>query len=203
MTDHVCDWLIMDDSDQDFTDLCSRLLKRVKKKGAGGSGDEKRPATRDEQPSSPSSRRNPPKRRKKTDRDVTKTEIKRAINGRTQPAGSGDVSQPDPEESGTGRAKDAVIRRMQRFKRASPERLLHAETERPTSTESDGNHLPTAGTQLTGKHTFLINIVNKKFNTLYIKMYLCLYILYCSDFFITKYTLLKYNSRTLVLLWHQ
>ncbi|XP_042605791.1 structure-specific endonuclease subunit SLX4-like isoform X3 [Cyprinus carpio] len=139
----------MDDSDQDFTDLCSRLLKRVKKKGAGGSGDEKRPTTRDEQPSSPSSRRNPPKRRKKTDRDVTKTEIKRAINGRTQSAGSGDVSQPDPEESGTGRAKDAVIRRMQRFKRASPERLLHAETERPTSTESDGNHLPTAGTQLT------------------------------------------------------
>ncbi|KTF84567.1 hypothetical protein cypCar_00020573 [Cyprinus carpio] len=67
----------MDDSDQDFTDLCSRLLKRVKKKGAGGSGDEKRPTTRDEQPSSPSSRRNPPKRRKKTDRDVTKTQSRR------------------------------------------------------------------------------------------------------------------------------
>ncbi|XP_016303706.1 structure-specific endonuclease subunit SLX4-like [Sinocyclocheilus anshuiensis] len=139
----------MDDSDQDFTDLCSRLLKRVRKKGAGGSGDEKRSATKDEEPSSPSSRRNPPKRRKKTDKDVTKTEIKSKINGRTQAVGSGDVSQPAPEVSGTGKVKDAVIRRMQRFKRASPERLLHAETDQPTSTESDGNHLTTAGIQLT------------------------------------------------------
>ncbi|XP_043079101.1 structure-specific endonuclease subunit SLX4 [Puntigrus tetrazona] len=134
----------MDDSDQDFTELCSRLLKRVKKRGAGGSGDEKRSATKDEQPSSPSSRRNPPKRRKKTDR----TEVKSGINGRTQAAGSGGVSQPVPEVPGTGKVKDAVIRRMQRFKRAGPERLLHAETERPTTSESDGKHLA-AGIQLT------------------------------------------------------
>ncbi len=136
----------MDDSDQDFTDLCSRLLKRVRKKGAGGSGDEKRSATKDEEPSSPSSRRNPPKRRKKIDKDVTKTEVKSKINGRTQAVGSGDV----PEVSDTGKVKDAVIRRMQRFKRASPERLLHAETDQPTTTQSDGNHLTTAEIQRTG-----------------------------------------------------
>ncbi|XP_058616847.1 structure-specific endonuclease subunit SLX4 isoform X2 [Onychostoma macrolepis] len=139
----------MDDSDQDFTDLCSRLLKRVRKKGAGGSGDEKRSATKDEEPSSPISRRNPPKRRKKTDKDVTKTEVKSKIDGRTQAVGSGDVSQPVPEVSGTGKVKDAVIRRMQQFKRASPERLLHAETDQPTTTQSDGNRLTTAGMQLT------------------------------------------------------
>ncbi len=150
MTDHVCDWLIMDDSDQDFTDLCSRLLKRVRKKGAGGSGDEKRSATKDEEPSSPSSRRNPLKRRKKTDKDVTKTEVKSKINGSTQAVGSGDVSQPVPEVSGTGKVKDAVIQRMQRFKRASPERLLHAEIDQPTTTQSDGNRPTTAGVQLTG-----------------------------------------------------
>lgn len=147
MTDHVCDWLIMDDSDQDFTDLCSRLLKRVRRKGAGGSGDEKRSATKDEEPSSPSSRRNPPKRRKK--KDAAKTELKSNIN-RTQAVVSGDVSQPVADVSGTGKVKDAVIRRMQQFKRASPEKLLHAETNQPTSTESEGNYPTTAGIQHTG-----------------------------------------------------
>ncbi|KAK9967377.1 hypothetical protein ABG768_001780 [Culter alburnus] len=136
----------MDDSDQDFTDLCSRLLKRVRRKGAGGSGDEKRSATKDEEPSSPSSRRNPPKRRKK--KDAAKTELKSNIN-MTQAVVSGDVSQPVADVSGTGKVKDAVIRRMQQFKRASPEKLLHAETNQPTSTESEGNYPTTAGIQHT------------------------------------------------------
>ncbi|XP_051764126.1 structure-specific endonuclease subunit SLX4 [Ctenopharyngodon idella] len=136
----------MDDSDQDFTDLCSRLLKRVRRKGAGGSGDEKRSATKDEEPSSPSSRRNPPKRRKK--KDAAKTEIKSNIN-RTQAVVSDDVSQPVANVSGTGKVKDAVIRRMQQFKRASPEKLLRAETNQPTSTESEGNYPTTAGIQHT------------------------------------------------------
>lgn len=137
----------MDDSDQDFTDLCSRLLKRVRRKGAGGSGDEKRSATKDEEPSSPSSRRIPPKRRKK--KDAAKTEVKSNVN-RTQAVVSGDVSQPVAGVSGTGKVKDAVIRRMQQFKRASPEKLLHAETNQPTSTESEGNCPTSAGIQLTG-----------------------------------------------------
>ncbi|XP_016410447.1 structure-specific endonuclease subunit SLX4-like isoform X2 [Sinocyclocheilus rhinocerous] len=134
----------MNDSDQDFTDICSRLLKRVRKKGAGGSGDEKRSAVKDEEPSSSSSERNPPKRRKKT-KDATKSQI----NGRTRAVESGDVSQRVPEVSGRGKVKDAVIQRMQRFKRASPERLLHAETNQPTTTESDGNHPTTIGIQQT------------------------------------------------------
>ncbi|KAL1251151.1 hypothetical protein QQF64_018947 [Cirrhinus molitorella] len=132
----------MDDSDQDFTDLCSRLLKRVRRKGAGGSGDEKRSATKDEEPSSPSSKRNPPKRRKKT-KDVHKTEIKSMINGKAVTLGSVDVSQP---VSGTEKVKDVVVRRMQRFKRASPKRLLHAETNQTTTTESDGNRPLTTAT---------------------------------------------------------
>lgn len=37
----------MDDSDQDFSFLCSRLLRRVRRKG-GESGDEKRPVVEDE-----------------------------------------------------------------------------------------------------------------------------------------------------------
>jgi len=149
VTDHVCDWLIMDDSDQDFTDLCSRLLKRVRRKGAGESGDEKRSAAKDEEPSSPSSRRNPPKRRKKT-KDAAKTEIKSNINKTQQAVVSADASQPVPDVSGTGKVKDAVIRRMQQFKRASPERLLHAEANQPTATESEGNCPTTAGIQHTG-----------------------------------------------------
>lgn len=124
----------MDDSDQDFTDLCSRLLKRVRKKGAGASGDEKRSAEKDAEPSSPSSRRNPPKRRKKT-KDAAKTEIKSNINRTQQTVVSGDAPQPVPEVSGTGKVKDAVIRRMQQFKRDRPERLLHEEPNQPTNTD--------------------------------------------------------------------
>ncbi|XP_051551080.1 structure-specific endonuclease subunit SLX4-like isoform X2 [Myxocyprinus asiaticus] len=121
----------MDDSDLDFTDLCSRLLKRVRRKDAGGPGDEKRPPANDGLPSSLSPSRNPPKRRKKT--KAVKTEIKSNINGRTQ----ADVSQLMAGVLGTGRVKDAVIRRMQKFKRASPERLLHADSNQPTTTQSD------------------------------------------------------------------
>ncbi|XP_051977394.1 structure-specific endonuclease subunit SLX4-like isoform X2 [Xyrauchen texanus] len=115
----------MDDSDLDFTDLCSRLLKRVRRKDAGEPGND------DGQPSSLSPSRNPPKRRKKT--KAVKTEIKSNINGRTQ----ADVSQLVAGVLGTGKVKDAVIRRMQEFKRASPERLLHADSNQPTTTQSD------------------------------------------------------------------
>lgn len=149
MTDHVCWARIMDDSDQDFTDLCSRLLKRVRKKGPG-SGDEKRSAAKDEEPSSPSSKRNPLKRRKKT-RDASKTEINSKINGRTQTVTleTGDASQPVPKVSGTEKVKDVVIRRMQRFKRNSPERLQHAHTNQ-TTTELDGNCPTPAGIRHSG-----------------------------------------------------
>lgn len=124
----------MDDSDLDFTDLCSRLLKRVRRKGAGGSEDEKKPAARDEGQSSP--RKNPPKRRKKT-KDI-KTEIKSDPN---------DVSQPAPAVPEPTRVKDVVIRRMQQFKRASPERLLHKDTEQPTTTQprNDAVEIQNAG----------------------------------------------------------
>nr|XP_055074005.1 structure-specific endonuclease subunit SLX4 [Misgurnus anguillicaudatus] len=119
----------MDDSDQDFTDLCSRLLKRVRRKGAG---DEKKPASRDEEASSSSPCKNPPKRRKKTIKGI-KTEIK---SNTTQ---VGDISQPALVVPGTVKAKDAVLQRMQQFKRASPEKLLHVDTNQPITTEPDGN----------------------------------------------------------------
>lgn len=92
----------MDDSDVDFSDLCSRLLKRVRRNKA----DEKKPC-------------NPPKRRKKTPND-----------GTPNPG----VSQPTPAVPEPMRVKDAVIRRMQQFKRANPERLLHGD-----ATASDEN----------------------------------------------------------------
>ncbi|XP_056615724.1 LOW QUALITY PROTEIN: structure-specific endonuclease subunit SLX4 [Triplophysa dalaica] len=123
----------MDDSDLDFTDLCSRLLKRVRRKGAGRSGDEKKPAANDEDQSSP--RRNPPKRRKKT-KDI-KTEIKIDPNERIQP---GDVPQPAPAVPEPTRVKDVVILRMQQFKRSSPQRLLHTDTDQPTTSQADINN---------------------------------------------------------------
>ncbi|XP_056303880.1 structure-specific endonuclease subunit SLX4 isoform X2 [Danio aesculapii] len=130
----------MDDSDQDFKDLCSRLLKRVRRKGPAGSGDEKRSATKDEEPSSPSSGRNPPKRRKRT-KDAVKTQL----NGRTQTAVSADAPSADLGVSATGKVKDAVIRRMQQFKRTSPERLLHAETDENCDAPDGVQHTDVSG----------------------------------------------------------
>ncbi|TRY97826.1 hypothetical protein DNTS_014960 [Danionella cerebrum] len=109
---------MMDDSDQDFSHLCSRLLKRVRRKDKVDSGDEKN--------------NNPPKRRKRTKDDV-KADRKPKFTSRTQPVA---VSQG---VSGSEKIADVVLRRMQQFKRASPERLLHAEDNQETTKGSEGN----------------------------------------------------------------
>ncbi|CAL8331486.1 unnamed protein product [Merluccius merluccius] len=128
----------MDDSDQDFAHICSKLLKRVRRKAAGDAAE---PAPVD-----------PGKKRRKEKRVVRDAEPRRAepSQGR-RPDGDGGgggppvppgsttttttttttvVSDPggagDPVE-GSCRAKDAVLLRMQRFKRASPHMLVHGD----------------------------------------------------------------------------
>ncbi|KAK0142007.1 Structure-specific endonuclease subunit SLX4 [Merluccius polli] len=132
----------MDDSDQDFAHICSKLLKRVRRKAAGDAAEAA--------PVRPEDRTvDPGKKRRKEKRVVRDAEPRRAepSQGR-RPEGDGDgggggggppvpagstttvVSDPggagDPVE-GSCRAKDAVLLRMQRFKRASPHMLVHGD----------------------------------------------------------------------------
>ncbi|XP_022524366.2 structure-specific endonuclease subunit SLX4 [Astyanax mexicanus] len=104
----------MDDSDQEFSDLCSRLLKRVKRKD---SGDEKKPVAAPDEAAGPSQSRAPPRR-------------KRQKNGQLQSQAAG-RSQPVCPADGASflSVKEKVLRRMERFRRESPPRLLHVEAE--------------------------------------------------------------------------
>ncbi|XP_036420963.1 structure-specific endonuclease subunit SLX4 [Colossoma macropomum] len=140
----------MDDSDQDFSDLCSRLLKRVKRKD---SGDEKKStAVKDEEGSGSSQSKAPAKRRKKNGQlrieaaAVTgrgQLRIEAAFTGRSQPgcpASSPGASSPGA--SSPLSVKEKVLRRMERFRRASPPRLLHVEKGETQGSRCDPAPLP-------------------------------------------------------------
>lgn len=117
----------MDDSDQDFVDLCSKLLKRVRKKP----GEPRQPRKADHHVSTQASDATKRKRNPKRDGESASK-----VPG-TQPAadpeqevvcegaacGSGDAGR---SERGLA-AKDKVLQRMQQFKRASPLKLVHKE----------------------------------------------------------------------------
>ncbi|XP_046696346.1 LOW QUALITY PROTEIN: structure-specific endonuclease subunit SLX4 [Silurus meridionalis] len=123
----------MDDSDQDFSFLCSRLLKRVRRKG-GDSGDEKK-ITKDEGEDSGArvqSRSKAPCKRKR--------EKKGGVQGKLHTASiEMDVQKRYSGEEESKRfgskveqkvsVKEKVLSRMQRFKRATPPRLVHTEEE--------------------------------------------------------------------------
>ncbi|KAL6461954.1 hypothetical protein MHYP_G00300990 [Metynnis hypsauchen] len=122
----------MDDSDQDFSDLCSRLLKRVKRKD---SGDEKRStAVKDEEGPGSSQSKAPAKRRKKNGQLRSEA----AVTGRSQPGCPTDGAAASSSSSSSSLSvKEKVLRRMERFRRASPPRLLHVEEEEAQGSRSD------------------------------------------------------------------
>ncbi|XP_066514199.1 structure-specific endonuclease subunit SLX4-like [Hoplias malabaricus] len=93
----------MDDSDEEFSDLCSRLLKRVKRKE---SDEKKRTAV-------PSRRRRDQKNSQPQSEKVVQTQANCHTEG----------------TSSLG-LKENVLRRMERFKRESPPRLFHEEKEK-------------------------------------------------------------------------
>uniref|UniRef100_A0A3Q3XHM8 Structure-specific endonuclease subunit SLX4 n=1 Tax=Mola mola TaxID=94237 RepID=A0A3Q3XHM8_MOLML len=116
----------MDDSEQDFVDLCSKLLKRVRKKP----GEPRQLRKEERQPSSQTSDGDKRKKNQKGDGDS------RSKCARTQPVltvaeAEQDVvcGRPAYDSVDTGRAerglsvKDKVLQRMQQFKRASPEKI--------------------------------------------------------------------------------
>lgn len=118
----------MDDSEQDFVDLCSKLLKRVRKKP----GEARQLKKEERQPSSQTSDGDKRKKNQKGDGDA------RPKCARTQPPLTGAEAEldlvcdrPACDSQDTGRAerglsvKDKVLQRMQQFKRASPEKFVH------------------------------------------------------------------------------
>ncbi|XP_058495800.1 structure-specific endonuclease subunit SLX4 isoform X3 [Solea solea] len=134
----------MDDSDQDFVDLCSKLLKRVRRKP----GESRPPKSAEHQPSTQTSEGD--KRRKKNKKDgdsgskVTGTQS--VFTGTGQHAASGetggDSRDAGPLAAATSStttaaeprferglsAKDKVLLKMQQFKKTSPPRMTHRDT---------------------------------------------------------------------------
>lgn len=142
---------MMDDSDLDFSDLCSRLLKRkVRKK----TSEERKTVDGDGEKSSrpaPSG----PRQTKKTTNQLKKTRTKketpsepvgnvesepRAVLQAVSVSQNGTERQAETQLATTQRAKgevkEKVLSRMQRFKRVDPQKLQHADSIPSTSTES-------------------------------------------------------------------
>ncbi|KAM4750380.1 structure-specific endonuclease subunit SLX4 isoform 2-T2 [Anableps anableps] len=126
----------MDDSELDFVDLCSKLLKRVRKKAA----EPGRQSRKAEQQSSSQATRGDKRKVNKQDEDSG------SRLSATQPAesevvcegtgcDSGDAAQASafPSADGRLRAKDKVLLRMQEFKRACPQKLMHSKSIGPAN----------------------------------------------------------------------
>lgn len=130
----------MDDSDQDFVDLCSKLLKRVRKKP----GEPIQPRKADHQPSSHAS--NGEKRKRNNKRDCAGTQ-QHVVCGGTG-CDSGDAASSavpaaaGPKSERDLTAKDKVLQRMQQFKRASPQRMEHKDKSQTTNHENDSVPAP-------------------------------------------------------------
>ncbi|XP_031720523.1 structure-specific endonuclease subunit SLX4 [Anarrhichthys ocellatus] len=124
----------MDDSDQDFVDLCSKLLKRVRKKPGGS----RPPRKAEHQPSSQVS--NADKRRREADSGsqpvCTGAEEHLVCGGTAHDAGDAEPSV-GPSAAAAGprglEAKDKVLHRMQQFKRATPQKMVHKDKSQPAN----------------------------------------------------------------------
>lgn len=133
----------MDDSDHDFVDLCSKLLKRVRKK----QGEPRRP--RKAEPSSQASDGDKRKRNHKRDGDSG------SKCAGTQPVRTGAEAEQEVVCGGAGcdsgdagrverglTAKDKVLQRMQQFKRVNPQKMVHKDKSPATNHENDCAPLP-------------------------------------------------------------
>ncbi|XP_005806582.2 structure-specific endonuclease subunit SLX4 isoform X1 [Xiphophorus maculatus] len=116
----------MDDSELDFVDLCPKLLKRVHKREAAGRpsrkatrGDKRAVDEQDEDSLSGFS--------------ATGSEVVCGGTGRD----SGDAVQSSavPPADADLRAKGNVLLRMQEFKRASPQKMMHSNRIEPAKTD--------------------------------------------------------------------
>lgn len=152
----------MDDSDQDFVDLCSKLLKRVRKKP----NDSRQAKKAEQQPHSQPSNGDKSRRTNKRNGDqVSKCAASQPVCNGAAAADppvvcsgqdSGDTgstvvpeaaaAKPGAEKSLT--PKDKVLLRMQRFKRVDPPRIVHKDQ---TTTHEGVSDQPVTPAQSQGK----------------------------------------------------
>lgn len=145
----------MDDSDQDFVDLCSKLLKRVRKKPT----EARQPGKAEAQSSSQASEGDKRRRNNRNGDSGSKLAASQPVSfaaeqpvvgGRTR-LDSGDAgpsvkssetttttaAAAEQRTDGGLRAKDKVLLKMQQFKRASPQKMLHKDCFNPANHESE------------------------------------------------------------------
>lgn len=142
----------MDDSDLDFVDLCSKLLKRVRKKP----GEPRQPRKAEHQPCSQASDGDKRRRNDKRDGDSgskcagsqpvcagaeSERPVVRGGPGH-EPGDAGSSAAPSGAAGARGAerglcAKDKVLLRMQQFKRVSPQKMVRRDKSQPTDGESD------------------------------------------------------------------
>lgn len=128
----------MDDSDQDFVDLCSKLLKRVRKK----TGEPRQSRKADHQVSTQASDGNKRKRNhKRDDASASKFPGTQPVADAEQEVVCGGVGYDSGDAERGLTAKDKVLQRMQQFKRASPQKMVHKEKS-PRNDENDCEPLP-------------------------------------------------------------
>ncbi|KAG7223637.1 hypothetical protein INR49_015362 [Caranx melampygus] len=146
----------MDDSDQDFVDLCSKPLKRVRKKPV----ESRPPRKAEHQPCTQDSEGDKRRRNNRRNGDngckatgsqpVCTGASQHMVNGETvHSAGdagslavlSAAAAGPGPRAERRLTAKDKVLNRMQQFKRASPQRMVHRFTSQPTEHEDHSGPL--------------------------------------------------------------
>ena len=173
---------MMEDSDLDFSDLCSRLLKRRVRKKAVENVEEKKTGGGDgeTQCKQSSSALSLPKRNKKSNNQPKKRTKK---GDSSEPSGKPKtdpravlqtVSVSQFTENGTETpavtqlattqerksAKEKVLSRMQRFKRVDPQQLQHADSIPSTSAEPECVRTPSSPLQNKGMILYLCFMIS-------------------------------------------
>lgn len=132
----------MDDSDQDFVDLCSKLLKRVRKKP----GEPRQPRKAEHHVSTQASDGAKRKRNHKRDGEsASKFPGTQPVADTKQEVACGGAGYDSGDAGRAERgltAKDKVLQRMQQFKRASPQKLVHREKSLSRNHENNREPLP-------------------------------------------------------------
>jgi len=142
----------MDDSDQDFADICSKLLKRVRRKAADPVLSGRPEARSSSQTSDAAADPGKKKKRGRKKKEEEEDDVGREYEPSQAEAGAerGDVetlvrenalldhererdggmpvaSGGQVDGGGGGRAKDRVLLRMQQFRRVGPHMLVHTD----------------------------------------------------------------------------
>ncbi|XP_053712738.1 structure-specific endonuclease subunit SLX4-like [Synchiropus splendidus] len=142
----------MDDSDQDFVVLFSKALKRVRKKPEKSSRPNKKEDSQSSQPSVGNKRRQvnkkdgAPRSNAADGSQAVCPETTSTVVGTENGHDSGDVGpspsglSAEPAEMGLQSlegctAKEKVLIRMQQFKRASPQKMVHRQTKQENETD--------------------------------------------------------------------